>query len=234
MLWLMVRLLILKYRMQHKHYIIYKTTDTLTGEYYIGQHRTNNLKDGYKGSGNWIRSKTKKGRILITEIIHISTKDNLCKDERRFIGDLWKTDPYCMNECPGGGSGPHTKSSKEKISNTRKQLGLKPDHTLTKNTIFMHKDGVQKRVPKMDVNNYTQQGWIQGRLVKPPNHSKKVWVTDGLNQVRTNEPEKYFEIGWVLGRSVVQYKKNSCPHCGVEGGVNVMKRWHMDRCKFKK
>ena len=25
-----------------------------------------------------------------------------------------------------------------------------------------------------------------------------------------------------------------CPYCNKEGGVNVMKRWHLDRCKFKK
>lgn len=26
----------------------------------------------------------------------------------------------------------------------------------------------------------------------------------------------------------------TCPHCGVEGGVIGMKRWHFDKCKSKK
>jgi hypothetical protein len=23
-----------------------------------------------------------------------------------------------------------------------------------------------------------------------------------------------------------------CPHCGLEGGIYNMKRWHFDNCKF--
>jgi hypothetical protein len=28
------------------------------------------------------------------------------------------------------------------------------------------------------------------------------------------------------------YPKVACPHCGKEGGIIPMKRWHMDNCKF--
>ena len=29
------------------------------------------------------------------------------------------------------------------------------------------------------------------------------------------------------------YKKCTCPHCGKNGGVNVMQKWHFDNCKYK-
>jgi hypothetical protein len=220
--------------MQHQFYLIYKTTDTLTGEYYIGQHRTNNLQDGYQGSGNWIRFKKSKNRELITEIMHFSSAESLCKDERLFIGDLWETDPYCMNECPGGGSGPHKDKTKKQISETRVRLGLKPDLQYIKGSVYMHKDGIQKRVLPTQVAYYQSVGWTQGRLTKPPKHSTTVWVNNGVEQIRTKEPSSYLNSGWSLGRLDVSYTKTKCPHCEVVGGINVMNRWHFDRCKYKK
>lgn len=43
-----------------RHYIIYKTTNNVTGEFYIGKHITNNLEDGYFGSGKLLRRAIKK------------------------------------------------------------------------------------------------------------------------------------------------------------------------------
>jgi hypothetical protein len=220
--------------MQHTYYIIYKTTDTLTGEYYIGQHRTNNLQDGYKGSGNWIRLKQEKNRELVTEILHYSSKESLCSDEAAFIGELWITDPYCMNQCPGGGSGPHKDSTKKQISETRLRLGLKPDPKHTKGTSFMYKDDVQRRVPTSLVNDYLSAGWCMGRLTKPPKHTGKVWITKEDKQIRVDNPEAYLQSGWSIGRVSLIYTTVVCPHCNKSGGINVMKRWHLDRCKFKK
>lgn len=43
-----------------KYYIIYKTTNTINNKIYIGQHATNDLNDGYMGSGTYLKNAFKK------------------------------------------------------------------------------------------------------------------------------------------------------------------------------
>ena len=42
-------------RKQKQFHFIYKTTNLLSGKYYIGMHSTDNLDDGYLGSGRRLR-----------------------------------------------------------------------------------------------------------------------------------------------------------------------------------
>ena len=60
-----------------KHYFIYETTNTLNGKKYRGVHCTNNLDDGYLGSGVLLKQAiAKHGKENFTrEIIH------LCKNK---------------------------------------------------------------------------------------------------------------------------------------------------------
>ena len=41
-------------------HLIYKITNKLNGKYYIGRHSTNNINDGYMGSGIGIKKCYKK------------------------------------------------------------------------------------------------------------------------------------------------------------------------------
>jgi len=45
--------------MQH---FIYKTTH-ISGKYYIGRHSTENINDGYLGSGKWVKSIKDKSKL---------------------------------------------------------------------------------------------------------------------------------------------------------------------------
>ena len=46
--------------MKKKHYLVYQTTNLLNGKIYIGQHQTDNLNDGYIGSGIELNQDIKK------------------------------------------------------------------------------------------------------------------------------------------------------------------------------
>ena len=43
-----------------KYYFIYKTTCIISNRFYIGMHSTNNLEDGYLGSGIFLNNSIKK------------------------------------------------------------------------------------------------------------------------------------------------------------------------------
>ena len=54
-------------RKQKQYHFIYKTTDTRNGNFYIGMHSTDNLNDGYVGSGLRIKNlKYKHGVEIFT------------------------------------------------------------------------------------------------------------------------------------------------------------------------
>jgi hypothetical protein len=43
-----------------KHNIVYKITNIINGKYYIGKHSTDNINDGYMGSGKLIKDAINK------------------------------------------------------------------------------------------------------------------------------------------------------------------------------
>ena len=116
-----------------KYYYIYKiilTQGSLKDSYYYGQHKTNNLDDGYKGSGTIVKKYYKKyPEGYIKEIIAFyNSQEELDKAEFEII-EPYLNDERCLNICFGGKSGgghPQTEETKQRISNTVK--GRKPNN----------------------------------------------------------------------------------------------------------
>ena len=69
-------------------YIVYKTTNTINGKYYIGAHRTDNLNDGYMGSGVGLkRAIAKYGKEnFVTETLHtLPTEEQMYEKEKELV-----------------------------------------------------------------------------------------------------------------------------------------------------
>ena len=89
------------------HYI-YKTTCVITGRWYIGMHSTNNLEDGYMGSGLRLRRSIRKYGVEnhVKEILEFfETRELLIEAEKQAITPEMLTDTNCMNLMGGGKGG---------------------------------------------------------------------------------------------------------------------------------
>lgn len=95
--------------MQPRIHLVYKVSCPLTKCYYIGVHSTNEINDGYAGSGNWpIEYRQKHGNILKREIINTyDTREAAVLAERQLVTkELIETDSLCMNLTIGGNAPP--------------------------------------------------------------------------------------------------------------------------------
>ena len=90
-----------------KYYYIYKTTNILNNKFYVGMHSTNDMDDGYLGSGKILKNSIKKyGRhnFSIQILEHCNSKSDLINREKAIITKELIDNPLCMNINLGGGS----------------------------------------------------------------------------------------------------------------------------------
>lgn len=78
--------------MQH---FIYKTTH-ISGKYYIGRHSTENINDGYLGSGRWVKSIKDKSN-LSREILEYCDDDKELIEKETLLIEQNISNPLCMN-----------------------------------------------------------------------------------------------------------------------------------------
>lgn len=118
-----------KMKMNKKFRFIYKITllcGSLKDHYYIGQHSTNNINDGYAGSGTKIAQYYKKygkieGETYIKQILsYHNTLDELNQAEYEAIGNKYEEDPLCINLAAGGDVCTPSDEVRKKISNKLK------------------------------------------------------------------------------------------------------------------
>jgi hypothetical protein len=112
-----------------KYHIIYKTTCTITGKFYLGMHSTDNLNDGYLGSGSILsRSIKKYGRENHTcEVIELlQDRKSLSLREEQIITPELRLNKMCMNIRSGGTGNQPGKALKaetrEKMSASLKKM----------------------------------------------------------------------------------------------------------------
>lgn len=87
-------------------YIVYKTTNLITGQYYIGKHKQLvDVFDGYFGSSPSLNEDIGKHGVehFVRETLHEFSNEAECyAQEILSVSDKWKTDDLCYNKQPGG------------------------------------------------------------------------------------------------------------------------------------
>jgi hypothetical protein len=90
-----------------KHFL-YRTINKLNQRYYVGIHSTENLDDGYLGSGKRIKAEIGKyGKENFEKVIleELPTRKALEDREREIVNEDLMKDPLCLNLKNGGEGG---------------------------------------------------------------------------------------------------------------------------------
>lgn len=93
-------------RKEKKYHYIYKTTCKVNNKFYVGIHSTNDLNDGYVGSGKrlWYSIKKHGKENFVVEFLEFfENRKNLIIREIEMVNEDFIQDPMCMNLIKGGG-----------------------------------------------------------------------------------------------------------------------------------
>lgn len=110
-----------------KYHYIYKVTSLLDGKYYVGMHSTNNLEDGYMGSGRrikWLIKKHGEENFKFEILEFLPNRQALIEREEEIVSKELLKDIKCLNLKEGGEGGFSSWSiAKRKVSlaNKKKQ-----------------------------------------------------------------------------------------------------------------
>lgn len=184
-----------------KKYIIYKTTCIINNKYYIGAHSTNNLNDGYLGSGKLIlRSIIKYGKENhIRDILYsLDSKDSMYSKERDIVNKDLLSDNLCMNLKEGGfgGFSENCLFANKEASSIR----MKKMHELGK----INYKSRSKRPPHSEETKQKMKlSSIEPSLGEKNSQFGTCWVNDKIStkKIKLDELNKHLELGWIRGRA---------------------------------
>ena len=157
---------------------LYKITNKVTGEYYLGKHNGWTQKDyvgrDYWGSGYRIQNQIKKyGKNNFTyQILVIGEVDYIYELEKKYVTtEMVDLDENCLNLTVGGmGVNYHTKESRQKLSNARAKQVFTEASLLKRNAsisllIWMNDGNKSYRIKPDNVQASKEKGLVEGRLL---------------------------------------------------------------------
>lgn len=209
---------------------MYKTTNVITKEFYIGVHSTYNLNDGYLGSGVKLWRKIQEyGRDKFEKEIleFFETPENKFNREKELVNKEMLQDPLCMNLVKGGKyahkpgfknnehqlkcSSAGGKACGEKIKHD-KELYLKKAEVGRTNWKKLREKGVRigcdwkGRKHKEETKLKIGAANSITQLGKNNSQFGTCWIYNKKlkqsKKILSKELEKYLEIGWLKGRKI--------------------------------
>ena len=192
------------------------------GDYYLGKHSTKDIDDGYTGSGKKLQERTDPFTFNILE--YYNSEDDLNVAEEELIGDLWFTDPKCLNLTGGGRGGwGGCNATVDKSYMLTEEYREK----MRQNSIRLQSEGKIHKFTKEDgrkgilkVRELYPQGTFLGKThteetkkkigLKNAKYQKgkgnsqygKMWITNEQESTRINKGESIPE-GWRKGRVII-------------------------------
>jgi len=206
---------------KRKFHYIYKTTCLITNRYYIGMHSTDNMNDGYMGSGKRLwRSFNKHGRdnhkVEILEFL--DSRIELKQREKDLVTKELIGEDLCMNLKEGGEGGFCSEEHMKKAQIAgRKSRDLKIKENEEYKKIFIaigvknwknyhltgkHKYDTFTGKQHSDETKTLMSDKAKERIGDKNSQYGTCWITkDGENKkIKREDFDSYVSDGWIKGR----------------------------------
>lgn len=209
-------------RQQKKYHYIYRTTCLITGKFYVGMHSTDNLEDGYLGSGKILGySRQKYGdENHVREILEmLPSREALKLREKEIVNEELLANPLNINLKYGGDGGwdhkpgipihqqnvdvmrrarlaAETKRHRMKNPDYANALHQKISRAMNGNNNWEGKSHSTETKDKMSAS-------MRGRYDGKNNPSfGSCWVTNGIKPIKIKQEqlEEYLTNGYSRGR----------------------------------
>ncbi len=214
-------------------YIIYKITNKLDGKIYIGKHQTNDLEDGYMGSGKLLKRAIDKHGIenFTKEVLfELPNEEEMNQKEAELVNESFISREDTYNICPGGKGGFGYINSNNL---TNKQLAYKNSTAALKRKWVEDVEWAQNQ--KKIMSERAKRMWAEGKFEKSK-HKPRVFSKEARQKISAaNKGKKLsgknnpmFGKMWICNIETQQNKliekKDAIPFKWVQGKNKWLKK----------
>ena len=198
------------------HYIIYKTTNKINGKFYIGKHQTNDIDDGYMGSGKLLKRAIKKHGIenFVKEILHVFDNE---ADMNAKEKELVVISEQSYNLCDGGNGGFGYINKNPELVAKRDNVAYKRLGRQATNSVLESKYGSNWRSHLSKLANKRKQEMIANGELVPSGWSRR-GAAGKPHSEETKQKISASKRGRTLGSNNSQYGT-----CWITDGSNNKK-----------
>jgi hypothetical protein len=207
-------------RKEKTYNYIYKTTYKNSGKYYVGMHSTDNLNDGYIGSGKIIRYAIKrysKANFIFEIIEFLPDRKSLIKREIEIVNKELLSDTNCVNIVEGGSGGIKWQTGEQrayitkKASEYQKQIWKNSEYREKISNVLRNNTKESHKLGKLTAPNWTGKkhkeetkrkiGEAISLKQKGEGNSQfgTCWITNGTQNKKIKKTDE-LPKGWSLGR----------------------------------
>ena len=140
--------------MNNTYHFTYQTKNLINGKTYVGVHSTDDLADGYIGSGKVLKQAIKKygkSNFVCTPLSFFDTRKEAYEEEKYIVDKNWVNESSNYNQCVGGEGGVKWRPFGELNPNYQKNTSDETKNKISKSLTGL--DAPWKRLPKSEESN---------------------------------------------------------------------------------